>query len=314
MSMESWHTYAKVYNMGHAAIRDLLLDEVLVEEKVDGSQFSFGKFHNPDTGELELKVRSKGAVMIPDAPEKMFTAAVETARSLPLLPGVTYRAEYLSKPKHNTLCYSRIPTKHLILFDVNIGQERYLSYAEKQAEAIRLGLEIVPILYTGRIDALEFFRSFLDRESILGGQRVEGVVVKNYARFGIDGKVLMGKFVSEEFKEVHAGEWKDRNPSTKDVVQRIIDDYRTPARWQKAVIHLKEQGKLEGSPKDIGALMGMAKDDVESECMNEIKERLWLYAKEQILRGIAGGLPQWYKEQLLRQQFDSEADGGSTTG
>lgn len=304
MSLESWHTYPKVYNMGHAAIRDLLLDEVLVEEKVDGSQFSFGTFHNPDTGELELKVRSKGAVMIPDAPEKMFTAAVETARSLPLLPGVTYRAEYLSKPKHNTLCYSRIPTKHLILFDVNVGQERYLSYAEKQAEATRLGLEIVPVLYVGRIDALEFFRSFLDRESILGGQKVEGVVVKNYTRFGIDGKVLMGKFVSEEFKEVHAGDWKERNPNTKDVVSRIIDDYRTPARWQKAVIHLKEQGKWLGTPQDIGALIGLAKDDVESECAEEIKTRLWSYAKEQILRGIAGGLPQWYKEQLLKQQFE----------
>ena len=111
MSIESWHTYPKVYNMGHAAIRDLLLDEVIVEEKIDGSQFSFGLFLNPETGATELKVRSKGAVMITDAPEKMFAAAVETARSLPLTVGLTYRAEYLLKPKHNTLCYNRTPTR-----------------------------------------------------------------------------------------------------------------------------------------------------------------------------------------------------------
>ena len=35
-------SYPKVYNLGHKAITDLLLDPIIVEEKVDGSQFSFG--------------------------------------------------------------------------------------------------------------------------------------------------------------------------------------------------------------------------------------------------------------------------------
>lgn len=304
---DSWHTYPKVYNLGHAGVKDLLLDEVIVEEKIDGSQFSFGVFVPLDTATPELRVRSKGAIMLVDAPEKMFAPAVETAKALrPLLrEGWTYRAEYLSKPKHNTLCYNRIPERHLILFDVNSAQEEYLSYGAKANEAHRLGLEVVPLLHHGRIDSLGFFRTFLERESILGGQKVEGVVVKNYTRFGIDGKALMGKFVSEEFKEVHAGDWKERNPNAKDVVQRIIDDYRTPARWQKAVIHLKELGQWEGSPRDIGTLMRLAQEDVLQECEAEIKERLFLYAKEQIVRGVAAGLPQWYKEQLLKQQFES---------
>ena len=64
----SWHTYPKVYAMGHAAIRDLLRDDVVVEEKIDGSQFSFGVFVNPITELRELKVRSKGAGMIADSP------------------------------------------------------------------------------------------------------------------------------------------------------------------------------------------------------------------------------------------------------
>jgi hypothetical protein len=54
----SWNSYPKVYNMGHAAIADLLLDDVLVEEKVDGSQFSFGVFEHPEQGRV-LKCRSK---------------------------------------------------------------------------------------------------------------------------------------------------------------------------------------------------------------------------------------------------------------
>ena len=305
--MDSWHTYPKVYAMGHAGIRDLLLDEVLVEEKIDGSQFSFGVFPDATTGEPTLKVRSKGAVMIIDAPEKLFSAAVDTAKRLlpDLRLGWTYRTEFLAKPKHNVLCYTRVPRQHLILFDINTGQEAYLSYREKLDEAVRLGLDLVPLLHHGRLETLDFFRSFLDRESVLGGQKVEGVVVKNYARFGLDGKALMGKFVSEEFKEVHAGAWREANPTTKEVVQRIIEEYRSPARWQKAVLRLREAGQCEQSSRDIGPLLRLAQADVVEECQAEIKERLWAYAKDHILRGISAGLPQWYKEQLLKQQFET---------
>ncbi len=72
-----------------------------MEEKVDGSQFSFGIFNG------EIKCRSKGAQLVIDAPEKMFIPAVNVVRELaPLLKdGWTYRGEFLGRPKHNTLCY-----------------------------------------------------------------------------------------------------------------------------------------------------------------------------------------------------------------
>lgn len=98
--MTSWHSYPKLYAMGHRAIAEILLDDVLVQEKVDGSQFSFGKFpiQVGDNGEIidvgyELKVRSKGATFPVDAPEKMFSKAVETVKSIQhlLKPGWTYR-------------------------------------------------------------------------------------------------------------------------------------------------------------------------------------------------------------------------------
>ena len=34
--MSSWHSYPKVYALGHSAIKDLLLDSVILEEKIDG--------------------------------------------------------------------------------------------------------------------------------------------------------------------------------------------------------------------------------------------------------------------------------------
>lgn len=297
--MDSWHSYPKVHAIGHMAIREILLDEVLIEEKVDGSQFSFGRFG--DT----LKCRSKGMELEVEAPEKMFAPAVDMAKTLAmrLVDGWTYRGEFLGKPKHNTLAYSRIPAGTVILFDINTGHEAYLSRQEKEAEAERLGLEAVPLLGLDRIESPEHFKSFLDRESVLGGAKIEGVVIKNYSRFGKDGKALMGKFVSEEFKETHGADWKNRNPNKLDVVDALIAQYRSEARYAKAVQHLKESGELENTPRDIGKLIPEFIRDLQSECEEEIKEQLFRWAWPQINRAAVSRLPLWYKDQLLQSQF-----------
>lgn len=303
--MESWNSYPKVYTLGHPAIAEIMQEEVLVQEKVDGSQFSFGKFDHPTQGEV-LLCRSKGAQIMVDAPDNMFRKAVETAKELYpiLIKGYTYRCEYLAKPKHNTLVYDRVPKKHLILFDVGVGMEAYAKPEKIQDEAQRVGLECVPVIGEMKLESPEHVREFLDRESILGGQKVEGVVLKNYGRFTKDGKPMFGKFVSEAFKEVHGREWKERNPKGGDVVQRIIDKFKTPARWNKAVQHLREAGKLEDSPKDIGKLMIEAKADIEAECKEEMAAMLWAWAWPKIQRGVIAGLPEWYKEELLKKQFE----------
>lgn len=294
----SWHSYPSIFALGHRAISELLLDPVLVEEKIDGSQFSFGRFDG------ELKCRSKGATINVEFPEKMFSLAVETAKSLNLKDGWTYRAEYLVKPKHNTLAYERTPIKNLIIFDINPAEESYLTYQEKVDEAQRIGLEIVPFMFFGFVENPQPLLDFLSQTSILGGQKIEGIVIKNYNRFGKDKKVLMGKYVSEAFKEVHGGEWRENNPTSGDIIQQIILSLKTPARWQKSVQHLAERGELTDSPKDIGALIKEVQDDIAKECTDEIKDALFSHAMKHIKRGVVGGLPEWYKEILMKKQFE----------
>src|SRR6187549_4050208 len=169
VEQSSWGSYPSIYALGHRYLSELLLDPVLVEEKIDGSQFSFGLFNF--TGTQELRCRSKGAQLNIIAPEQMFKKAVDTASNLAgkLHEGWTYRGEYLAKPKHNTLVYERVPRENIILFDISPGYECYLPYDEKQREAERLGLEIVPRLYEGRVQSVEHFRSLLDTISCLGG-------------------------------------------------------------------------------------------------------------------------------------------------
>ena len=320
MSTTSWHSYCSIYNLGHKAVADLLKSEINAEEKVDGSQFSFGIFPDTDAPcirvidgvEYGLKVRSKGAVMHPDAPMDMFKRGVQAVKDrVDLLhPGWTYRGEFLAKPKHNALAYDRIPQGHVILFDINTAEEAYLSYEDKQAEATRIGFECIPRLYHGKMDSIEDFRALLDNTSVLGGQKIEGVVIKpsNYNLYGLDKKVLMGKFVSEAFKEVHAHSWKESNPTNSNIIALITSKYTTAARWTKAICHLREAGLLEDSPRDIGKIILEVPEDVKKECEEEIKEHLFKHAWPHIKRGLTRGLPEWYKEKLLEKQFENKTE------
>jgi len=298
--MAEIHSYPKVWNLGHPALDGLRDGPVSVEEKVDGSQFSFGIIDG------ELCCRSKNQQLILDAPQ-MFDRAVESVqrRADRLTPGWAYRAEYLAKPKHNTLAYDRTPEDHLIVFDVEVARSDFLAPDDRDDEAARIGIESVPRMHYGELDSLDLVDELLSRDAALGGCKVEGIVVKNHARFGRDGKALMGKHVSEAFKEKHAKDWKKANPNSGDIIQSLVDQYQNEVRWEKAVQHLRDDGVLEGGPRDIGALVRAAQSDLAEECEDEIKEALWKWARAKVTRGAVRGLPEWYKRRLLESEFDA---------
>lgn len=294
-------SYPSIYALGHRSIKDIFSSPIVIEEKVDGSQFSMSHTNGV------LSCRSKGQDIVIDAPEKLFIAGVEAAKSLDLHDGWVYRGEYLKTPKHNTLAYNRIPTKHIIIFDIMTGVEEYLTPEQKREECTRIGLECVPCFYDGTgIDnwpkdrglSAAWAEGLLQNDSILGGCKVEGFVVKNYAQFTQEKKIAIAKFVSEAFQEKHRSAWKKANPSAGDFVQHIIAELKTEARWNKAVQHLRDDGKLDESPKDIGALIKEVQADIEKEEGEAIKESLYQHFKGQISRGVIAGLPEWYKEKL----------------
>jgi len=299
--MNMLSSYSKVFAIGHPQIQELFSGEVFVEEKVDGSQFSFG------LKDGKLTMRSNGCDQTGSDGDKLFNLARESVIAVEdkLFNGFVYRGEYFSKPKHNTIAYDRIPRNHIMIFDIDTtGQNNYMLYDAKKDEAERLGFECVPLLYRGVVENLDRIKSFLDMDSVLGGSKVEGVVCKNYDRWTRDGKTMMGKFVSEAFKEKNSIDWKDRNPGRKDVIEQIIEEYKTEARWEKAIQHLRERGLVHDDPSDIGALIKEIGEDFVSECAEEIGARLFLHFEKALVVGIRRGFPEWYKERIAKYAFD----------
>jgi len=103
--------FPKIFAIGTDYIRDIFCEEVEVTEKIDGSQFAFGRVNG------ELYLRSKGAQLYTENPEKMFAEAIAYVGQIQdrLPEGMIFYAEYLKKPKHNTLKYERVPKNHLML-------------------------------------------------------------------------------------------------------------------------------------------------------------------------------------------------------
>ena len=255
---------------------------------VHNSQFSFSNVDG------RLVARSKRTTIY--IPDKIFKVAYDYALSqLHLLhPGWTYRAEAVCSPKQNTLTYSRAAKNGIVLFDIDKGEQDYLSQEEVEKEAKRLGVDYAPVFDVLRREPKNFDK-YLDRESVLGGTLVEGVVIKNYNEFGPDGKVLMGKVVRPEFREMNENTWKAIKASP---VEILIEKYRTEARWKKAIQHLREEGVLVNAPQDISSLMREIALDVFNENAEEIKEELFNRYWGDISRGIVKGFPVWYKERL----------------
>lgn len=305
--MREIHSYPSIYNLGHPAVAAIFSSPVVVQEKVDGSQFSFCKNAWEDT----LHFRSKRADVHPEDPGMFKLACTQVkARADLIPPGVIFRGEYLQKPKHNTLSYDNVPDGNIVLFDIETSPSNFLGPEGIALWAEKLGFSAMPLLYYGLVEDLDHFTRLLDRGSFLGGTKVEGVVAKNYSLFGPDKKALMAKHVSEKFKEIHQNSWKIRHPGKKDIVEEIKESLRTEARWEKAIQHLKEDGRepLTHSPKDIGRILGEIKADLNKEAKEIVAAALFKHFWPEIQRGAAKGFPEWYKEKLLEEQFSEGTD------
>ena len=297
--------YGKILAVGNEYISDIFKGDVEITEKYDGSFTAMGC-----TTDNHIVIRSKGKELFYDDHEKMFDKFIDFVadheETLLKYPGTYFYGEFLNKNKHNALAYNSVPKNNIALFGVYKEGVGYCkTYEELEKWAHLLDLEPVPLLYYGKIESKEQLDKFLTTQSVLGGQLIEGVVVKNYEQtLLVGGKISpqFGKLVRPEFKEKLNKTWT----SGKDKVQEFIDSFRTEARWKKAIQHLKEKGELKNDPRDIGKLLVEIKNDIVLEEEEEIKLGLYKLFKGRILRKSISGFPEKYKEWLAEKAFEED--------
>ena len=145
--------------------------------------------------------------------------------------------------------------------------------------------------------------ALLDTDSALGAVKVEGLVIKARDRTDKYGHVLMAKHVSPQFREVAERKKPKGAGMPPCIMDEIGSELRTEARWDKAIQHLRDDGCLSCTPRDIGALFRECSRDIEEEESEYIKQRLYQWARKGILKRATNGLAQHYKKRLADQAF-----------
>lgn len=318
--------YTKVMYLGNSGTERALVGEVVIQEKVDGSQFRFGL--NEDG---ELVMGSKSVNWEHGVWDKMFNPGCEHVMSLEetikqtFNPDTYFYCEYLQKPKHNVLKYERVPSGHLVLFDVLHEGKWIIDRGNLDVHAHDLGIEAVPELYRGVVEmqrvgagekfdrtkgwtGTDFLKNMINQTmSFLGGVTIEGVVMKNYNEWMTIGDMVFPvftKYVREEYKEQHDKAWKTKSPKTS--LEEYFKSFNNENRFRKAIQHMKESGNLTNSVKDIGPLLKEIQEDIKVEEKEQIQEYLYNHFIKDIMRVSVRGFADWYKEFLINENLVSE--------
>ncbi|MBI5036363.1 hypothetical protein HZC09_03385 [Candidatus Micrarchaeota archaeon] len=299
--------YPKILSIGDPNLGELFDDPVVVEEKVDGSQFRVWF----DAGG-QMRCGSKGVSYDDEhPPDKMFLLAIRNAEKHfrgreEELKNVFVVFEYLQTPQQNALTYERVPADNLLVLDVSVGG-KWLARREKEEFARTHGFECVSVLYEGKLGQAAEIEHLLQTKSFLGDVDVEGLVVKNYHRFHtgnyLAGAPVFGKYVREEFKELNREVWGQG----KTLEERIMEHFPKEQRWEKVVQHLREEGQLQSGVKDIGKLIQAVEEDFAEEAAAFVKEFLWNEYKFALQRKARAGFAEWYKKKLLDGAFSGRS-------
>lgn len=290
----------RIPDLGKRGTRSLLERgrNCVVEEKIDGAQLTF------EVREGQLVAGSRRHVLDPTRAPRRFRAVLSELRPATerMTPGLIYRAEVVAQPQAVTLAYERPARGLAVLFDVNRPDGSFLDPDARLVEAERLGMDCVPVLHAGEVTPALLTQLIATSTPLLGGERIEGVVVK--AADDLSAGRLMGKFVADDFREVHVADWSgDTDP--RSMVQSLAFSVSTPARFRKMVAAMAEDGVLTGTRSDIGEFCRRTIANVAEEEGEELREQWHAYWEQRPKANHTGASAMM--KNLNRQVNDSAA-------
>ena len=257
-----WLTrYQHVERLGNEEVSGLLDGEVIIQEKIDGSNLTVAY----DNETKDLVICSRGRCLYSaGVTHDNFRGAVQY-----ILGDGKFR-EYLCRQDRNHILRGEWLVKHTLLydkesygkfyvfdvqdFDLTKHHTTYLKYQDYIHELTSFKIEHVPVLAVLNNPTPEDIVTYATGNSAYGPNPREGIVVKRYDFKNIYGRITWGKMVTADFKQKHklnGGANKKDGPETRFAsffvcqtivlkeIEKIKDDH-------EGFIHIKSMPEVMG--------------------------------------------------------------------
>lgn len=262
-----WKKYIKIRALGTDETEGIFEGTCVVQEKVDGANFSFYVENN------KLLVASRNMVMVDKKNSGNWKAILPVTEAYnqhkdKFNPNYLYVGE--STQRH-TISYTDIP--NFIGYDIwNDETESFLDWKEAKIEFESIGLSFIHVHFEreGSEITIEELEECI-KHSLYKEGDAEGIVIKNYSKLNKYDNPLFAKIVTDSFKEQNRAVFKGTNQPTKEGNSTIIiaSTYSTEARIEKIIHKLVDEGnKLDMSM--IPVLFNAVAEDIFEENAVEI--------------------------------------------
>lgn len=265
-------TYPKINRLGKEETDGILTGVISVSEKIDGANLSVWL----DEGVLHVGSRNN------DLTENgnTFNGAVEYCNKhkgiqsfLAEYPNCRLYGEWLVR---HTLSYNETAYKKFYLFDIwNETTEVFFPQEEVQKIAKEYSIEVVPDLGVYTNPSLEELTKLMEGKSDVGGDKKEGIVLKNLDYINKFGELSYAKIVSESFKEDNGVIFGGNNKHSDTYWEMyIVNKYIDVARVQKIMNKIQPLVEERLDMKHIPRIMGTVYHDVITEEAWEIANKV----------------------------------------
>lgn len=247
--------YPEIPRLGHEDVLEILQygeDFIFVEAKVDGGNGSM--WIDEKDGQVHFGSRNRD--LTSDQDYKMFAGLqaklrehlhIKEMNGIILNPDYFYYFEWMAV---HTIRYTSAP--FIIGLDIRLKRAMdsddfglFLSREGKEREFDRIGIEIVPLVWKGKVSDLKKLKveELVPQSKYFNGLE-EGIVIKNYSRMSKLGHhQLFAKVVREEFKEDNRavfGSVKNKESDSDKIVNQFVTEARIKKQIHKLV---DEEGK-----------------------------------------------------------------------
>ena len=239
--IETLVKYPKIHTLGSPENEGILNEVVVCQSKIDGANFRCR--YISEENKLVFGSRSQ---MLENANPNEWKAMRSYLKAFELfkdgfIPGVIYFSESMQK---HTISYQDIPDT--IGYDVfDIERQEFYNWKAAKVAFERIGIPFINIHFekNGRDVTIDELKQLI-KNSPYRAEGDEGIVLKCYSKKNVFGRPLFAKIVDELFKEENKKAFKTVVPTATNNEFEVIDRYLTTARFEKAILQLKEQGNI----------------------------------------------------------------------